>query len=223
MQKYAIIVAGGKGTRMEETVPKQFLLLRAKPILMHTLERFHQQDTETRIILVLPHAEQSRWQKLCRHHAFQIPHQVTNGGDNRTLSVRNGLAVISDDEGLVAIHDGVRPLVDKSIIQYSYKVAAKEGSAVASVALKDSIRWTNVTGDSNKALDRNQYRIVQTPQTFLLSRLREAYNKVVNKTMTDDASVYEWAGYTVHLIEGSYRNIKVTTPEDLRIAEALLK
>ena len=220
MQKYAIIVAGGKGTRMGETVPKQFLLLKSKPILMHTLEVFYQQDKHISIILVLPQSEQSRWQELCSRHAFQIPHQVTNGGDNRTLSVRNGLAVISDNEGLVAIHDGVRPLVEKRIIQYSYESAAREGSAVASVALKDSIRWSD--GNNSKAMNRAHYRLIQTPQTFLLSRLREAYNKVGNKTMTDDASVYEWAGYTVNLIEGSYRNIKITTPEDLSIAEALL-
>lgn len=219
MQKYAIIVAGGKGSRMGGKIPKQFLLLKSRPVLMHTLEAFYRRDRQISIILVLPHDELSRWQDLCRQYDFTVPHQIASGGSNRTESVRNGLAKIPAKEGLVAIHDGVRPLVDDEIIRQSYETAKKEGCAIAAVALKDSIRWSD--GYENKALDRSQYRLIQTPQTFILSGLRTAYDKIGKLIMTDDASVYEYAGHAVHMIEGSYRNIKITTPEDLRIAEAL--
>lgn len=220
MQKYAVIVAGGKGSRMGAETPKQFLLLRSRPILMHTLEAFFSHDSQIKIILVLPGEELARWKKLCREFNFSVPHHTTPSGKNRSQSVQNGLSAIAEQEGLVAIHDGVRPMVSGSMIQESFDTAIQKGCAITSVALKDSIRWSE--GSNNKALDRNQYRLIQTPQTFNLRMLREAYKSLGAQEMTDDASVYEYAGNSVYLIEGSYRNIKITTPEDLTIAEALL-
>jgi 2-C-methyl-D-erythritol 4-phosphate cytidylyltransferase len=204
---------------MGEQTPKQFLLLKSRPILMYTLEAFFHHDPQIKIILVLPGNERGRWEKLCQEFGFSLPHLITKGGSNRTQSVWQGLSAIEEDEGLVAVHDGVRPLVDRKIIQKSYEIASKKGNAITGVALKDSIRWTD--GSSNKALERNQYRLVQTPQTFNLRLLREAYTSLGGKEMTDDASVFEYAGHSIHMIEGSYRNIKITTPEDLKIAEAL--
>ncbi|MFP4090711.1 MAG: 2-C-methyl-D-erythritol 4-phosphate cytidylyltransferase [Cyclobacteriaceae bacterium] len=221
MEKSAIIVAGGSGIRMGSTVPKQFLLLKDKPILMHTLQAFFDYDPQLRILLVLPANEQERWQNLCRQHQFTIPHQVVNGGADRSASVRNGLAALPQSDGLVAIHDGVRPLVSQQIIAHSFEMAARIGNAITSVVLKDSIR--QIDGEESWAVDRATYRLVQTPQTFRLSLIREAYSKAGQESRTDDASVFEAAGGKVHLIEGDYVNLKITTKEDLKVAEALME
>ena len=220
-KEYAIIVAGGKGTRMKSHIPKQFILLNGKPILMHTLEVFASYTPELSIILVLPESDINTWENLCDQHNFAIPHSLTIGGDSRFQSVRNGLSTIKETEGLVAIHDGVRPLVDKDTIAASFRLAAIHQSAVAAVRLKESIRVTDQ--DTTKAVDRSAYRLIQTPQTFDLAVIKNAYNIKEVSTLTDDASVAEMAGHKISLFEGSYENIKVTTPEDLIIAEALLK
>lgn len=219
MQKFAVIVAGGSGSRMGLSTPKQFILLQDKPILMHTINAFYQYDQQIRIVLVLPKQEINRWQQLCSEFNFQWNIQVVEGGQNRTSSVKNGLTAITAQEGLVAIHDGVRPLVSSKIIEKSYEEAALKGNAIVSVPLKDSIRWK--VGESNKAVDRSQYCLIQTPQTFRLSLIKNAYDTLGDLTMTDDASVLEAGGAKINLIEGDYRNIKITTQEDLRVAEAL--
>ena len=218
MQKYALIVAGGSGSRMQSFLPKQFIEVLGRPILMHTLEAF-EFDT-IQIILVLPESQIEVWEDLCRKHQFQIPHQIVKGGETRFHSVRNGLQAITG-EGLVAIHDGVRPLIARDIIQEAYKVADKQGNAIVSVPLKDSIRVLNAS--TNKQVDRGNYRLIQTPQTFRVALIKEAFATDYREGFTDDASVLEAYGTPIHLIDGDYRNIKITTPEDLKVAETLLQ
>jgi 2-C-methyl-D-erythritol 4-phosphate cytidylyltransferase len=219
-QEYALIVAGGKGTRIKSKVAKQFLTLNGLPILMHTLLAFRRYSEKVKIILVLPEDDFSTWSELCTQHQFQIPITLQKGGDTRFQSVKNGLQKI-EGEGLVAIHDGVRPLVSEDIIGASYRLAAVHQSAVAAVRLKESIRMTDQ--DNTKAMDRSKFRLIQTPQTFLVSLIKSAYEMKEDISLTDDASVAERAGHVISLFEGSYENIKVTTAEDLVVGEALLR
>ena len=206
---------------MQQDVPKQFLPVDGRPVLMHTLVAFHHPDI--RIVVVLPEAEATTWQQLCRQYHFSVPHKVVAGGATRSASVYRGLLGIDDEEGLVAVHDGVRPLVSPELISSTYQQAERYGSAVAAVPLKDSIR--QMRGEQNTACPRDEYRLMQTPQTFRLSGLRKAYDKAMKegKEFSDDASVWEYDGNLVHLATGEYRNLKVTTPEDLIVAEALLR
>lgn len=219
-KEYALIVAGGKGTRMKTKVPKQFIEILGLPILMHTINAFFRYDEKITVILVLPEDDFETWQQLCRKHQFNKPVLLQKGGDSRFQSVRNGLALIQE-EGLVAIHDGVRPLVSEDIIGASFRLAAVHQSAVAAVRLKESIRITDQ--DNTKAVDRSKFRLIQTPQTFNTTLIKQAYQQKEDTSLTDDASVAERAGHIISLFEGSYENIKVTTPEDLVIAEALMK
>lgn len=221
MKKYALIVAGGAGTRMKTDLPKQFLLLNKMPVLMHTIEQFYRFDRHLEIIVVLPAYQIEFWEELCNQHKFSIVHKVTEGGKSRYHSVRNGLQLV-DKNGLVAVHDGVRPLVSKEIIATSFIVAEKQGSAITAVTLKDSIRKKTAVATESK--NRADYFLVQTPQTFQTSSLKDAYFKTeASPEFTDDASVFEASQGKVMLIEGDYKNIKITTPEDLVIAQALLK
>jgi 2-C-methyl-D-erythritol 4-phosphate cytidylyltransferase len=220
LKEYALIVAGGKGTRMNTAVPKQFLVVDGLPILMHTLYAFFRYSEKIDLILVLPESDFDTWAQLCRHYVFTKPIRLQKGGDTRFQSVKNGLDLI-EGEGLVAIHDGVRPLVSEDLIGASYRLAALHGSAVAAVRLKESIRMTNQ--DRTQAMDRSQFRLIQTPQTFQLPLIKKAYLQKEDASLTDDASVAERAGHTISLFEGSYENIKVTTPEDLVVAEALMR
>ncbi|MES2733880.1 MAG: 2-C-methyl-D-erythritol 4-phosphate cytidylyltransferase [Bacteroidota bacterium] len=226
MKRYAIIVAGGSGRRMQVSdtlsqLAKQFISIGGKPILMHTIERFAAPSQGslfgTPTIVVLPEKDFPTWERLCREHHFHIPVQLVAGGNTRFQSVKNGLAAIKGD-GLVAIHDGVRPFVSSDIIERSFQVAAEKGTAVAAVPLKDSVRL--VEASSNRALDRSQLRLIQTPQTFQLSLIQQAFQVEESPNFTDDASVAERAGFPIYLIDGSYENIKITTPEDLLWAEA---
>lgn len=219
MQEYAIIVAGGSGTRMNSDIPKQFLLLGNRPILMHTIEAFHRYSEKVKIILVLPEPDVQRWKKLCDEHQFDCRHDIVKGGRSRFQSVRNGLQKVQFN-GTVAIHDGVRPLVHPDIIGASFKLAAIHGSAIAAVRLKESIR--KVDKDETRAKDRSKYRLIQTPQTFKSELILKAFELDEQEIFTDDASVFEMAGFKISLFEGSYKNIKITTPEDLLIAEAIL-
>jgi 2-C-methyl-D-erythritol 4-phosphate cytidylyltransferase len=220
MKRYAIIVAGGSGSRFGSAVPKQFLILNGKPVLARTLEKFYKADASISIHLVLPATEISRWKELCIEYTISIPHKIIEGGNSRFQSVRNGLHSISDLHGLVAIHDGVRPLVTSEIINTSFNVASEKGSAIAAVSSKDSVRI--ISEEKSQALDRSKLRIIQTPQTFQLSLILKAFEQEERSDFTDDASVAEAAGFEISLIEGSYSNIKITTPEDLILAECLL-
>mgnify|MGYP001077493042 CR=1 FL=1 len=220
MIQYAIIVAGGTGSRMKQIVPKQFLEVGGKPIVVRTIEAFLQFSTDLNLILVLPSEQIDTWTSIKEKYLPSQSIQVISGGKTRFQSVRNGLDIIKEEHGLVAVHDGVRPFVDPEIIAASFQIAALHGCAVASVRLKESLRITDK--DGTRALDRSRYRLIQTPQTFKLEILKEAYRQEEENEMTDDASVIEKAGYKVSLFEGSYKNIKITTPEDLLIAEAFV-
>ncbi|MFY0624699.1 MAG: 2-C-methyl-D-erythritol 4-phosphate cytidylyltransferase [Reichenbachiella sp.] len=220
MKKHVIIVAGGSGSRMKADIPKQFLTLLEYPILMHTIKEFYSNDSSINIVLVLPVTQFDYWQKLISKHSFDIEHSVVKGGDTRFASVRNGLESI-DGNGLVAIHDGARPLVSQTIITTTFNQAAINGNAIASVALKDSIRQTTKT--NNWMVNRKDYRIIQTPQTFDIELIKKAFkNANPSRQYTDDASVLEDLNMKVYLVEGDYENIKITTPEDIIMAEAIL-
>lgn len=218
--EYALIVAGGKGTRIKSDIPKQFLELGGQPILLHTIKAFLQYSPHLKIILVLPQDEIELWQALVKKYNFNDPIVIQQGGQTRFQSVRNGLQKI-EGNGLVAIHDGVRPLVSREIIAESFRLAAIDMAVVASVPLKESLRMINK--DNTQAVDRSRYRLIQTPQTFDVQLIKRAYTIAEEAALTDDASVAERAGYKISLFEGSYENIKITTPEDLIIAEALIK
>lgn len=220
MDKHALIVAGGKGTRMNTNIPKQYLLLQGTPIIMHTIQRFHACDLSINIILVLPKNDFALWNTLCNEHRFEIPHDLVAGGRSRFQSVKNGLNSIKND-GIVAIHDGVRPLVELKTIRESFDKAAISGNAVASMALKESIR--SIDDSHSKAEDRSRFRSIQTPQTFQIEQIKQAYSFDEQSFFTDDASVVEYAGFDITLIEGSYSNIKITTMEDLMVVESLMK
>ncbi|GAB3340768.1 2-C-methyl-D-erythritol 4-phosphate cytidylyltransferase [Larkinella ripae] len=220
--RYAIIVAGGSGSRMGMDLPKQFLPIGGLPILMHTIRRFRSYAPDLQIIVVLPVVQIPVWDTLCRQHQFHEVSTVVPGGASRFQSVRNGLAQILADDGLVAVHDGVRPFVSTTIIQNSFETAHRTGSAVTCVALKDSARLVHPDG-SSQAVDRSQYRLVQTPQTFQLPLFRNAFQTEEQAFFTDCASVVEYAGFPITLIDGSYDNLKITTPEDLAISEQKLR
>lgn len=218
-KEYALVVAGGKGTRIKSKLPKQFLELNGKPVLLHTLEAFYRYSEKINIILVLPEDDFETWKSICKKYQFTKNIILQKGGESRFQSVKNGLAKIEGD-GLVAIHDGVRPLVSEDIIGASFRLAAVHQSAVAAVRLKESIRMTDQ--DNTKAVDRSRFRLIQTPQTFHVSLIKKAYEMKEDPSLTDDASVAERSGHIISLFEGSYENIKITTPEDLVVAEALL-
>jgi 2-C-methyl-D-erythritol 4-phosphate cytidylyltransferase len=221
LQTYVIIVAGGSGARMNSAVPKQFLLLKGKPVVMHTIMAFHNAAAKPQILLVLHPDFHSYWAQLCVEHKFDIPHLLINGGETRFHSVKNGLDSIPDDiDGLVAVHDAVRPLASAEIIDGAYKYAATHGNAVTAVKSRDSVR--QLKGDVSTSLIRDEIYLVQTPQTFLLSQIKKAYLQPYHSKFTDDASVVESTGQPVHLVEGSYKNIKITFPEDIAIAEMLM-
>ena len=220
MKYYAIIVAGGSGQRMKSSVPKQFIELNGKPILMHTLEKFYCAKSSIEIIVVLPKSHHNTWTTLCQKHQFTIPHQICEGGTSRFQSVKNGLEVCTE-ESLIAVHDGVRPLISPDFILNLYKETESKKAVIPVIPVVESIR--KVDGDSSESLDRSQYYLVQTPQCFTSKLLHKAYQQEEQNTFTDDASVVETLGGKVHLFEGEAYNIKITSPKDLLIAEALLK
>jgi 2-C-methyl-D-erythritol 4-phosphate cytidylyltransferase len=219
MTEYALIVAGGKGTRIKSHLPKQFLELAGRPVLLHTLDAFYRYSPSINVVLVLPEDDFPTWKEIVTKFKFTRPLVLQTGGETRFQSVKRGLEKIPG-EGLVAIHDGVRPLVSSDIIGASFRLAAVHETAIAAVRLKESIRMTDQ--DNTKAVDRSRFRLVQTPQTFSVSLIKKAYEIKEDPSLTDDASVAERAGHVISLFEGSYENIKITTPEDLVIGEALL-
>ena len=229
---YIIIVAGGKGLRMGSDVPKQFLPVGGLPVLMHTIKRFREYSQEMQIILVLPKAQQDYWHDLCKEYAFDVDYILANGGETRFHSVKNGLDMIPDDaEGVVGVHDGVRPFPALEVIDRCYKTA-REAEAVIPVApVVETLRHiinvncdtvaVNTVAVNSITVPRNDYRLVQTPQTFTVSLLKKAYKQSYNDNFTDDASVVEAMGRSITLVEGNRENIKITTPFDLTVAEAL--
>ena len=220
MKDYVIIVAAGSGSRMRSAIPKQFLELSGKPILQHTMEKFHRYNPEMEIILVLNEEYIVFWQDLLRTLQITVPHQIVAGGEQRFHSVKNALNSITGETGIVGIHDAVRPLVSLKTSETCYSAARSRQSAVPVITLNDSLRM--IQGQKSEMADRNKFRIVQTPQCFEINLLRAAFNQPYEEAFTDDASVVERYGEMVHLVEGNRENIKITTTEDLRMAEALL-
>ena len=218
---YIIIVAGGKGLRMGSDIPKQFLPIGGKPVLMRTLERFRQYSPSLQIILVLPKAQQDYWQKLCKEYAFDIDYQLADGGETRFHSVQNGLAKIPDNaQGVVGVHDGVRPFPSIDVIRNCYETAREKKAVIPVIPVVETVR--HLKGDTSVTVPRNDYRLVQTPQTFDIQLLKAANRQPYNDGFTDDASVVEAFGFDITLVEGNRENIKITTPYDLKIAEVLI-
>ncbi len=215
----AIIVAGGKGERMNADIPKQFLELKGKPILMHTLEVFQRFDMRMQLILVLPETQIKFWQQLCRDHSFALNHVVVEGGKTRFHSVKNGLAAVQLP-ALVAVHDGVRPLVSNETIERCFVEAEKNEAAIPVVDMIESVR--QITPQGSLSVDRTAYKLVQTPQIFDGELLLNAYQQEFSTFFTDDASVVEAFGHKVELVEGNRENIKITTEMDLKLAEAIM-
>lgn len=225
---YVIIVAGGKGLRMGTDIPKQFLPIGGKPVLMRTIERFREYSKDLQIILVLPKAQQEYWKELCQQYSFPLPQQggdrggsylLADGGETRFHSVQHGLALIPDDaEGVVGVHDGVRPFPSLEVIRHCYETAREKKAVIPVVPVVETLR--HIT-EGTKA--RGDYRLVQTPQCFDIQLLKSANRQPYNDGFTDDASVVEAFGFDITLVEGNRENIKITTPFDLKIAEALLK
>ena len=223
MKTLAIIVAGGSGTRFGAELPKQFLELKGRPILMRTIEAFGQfGDCPVDVIVALPADQMDLWQRLCDQYGFDVPHRVVAGGETRWHSVKNALDSIDDinEVDIIAVHDGVRPLITTDLISRTIEAARRDGAAVPVVALNDSVR--QVMGEVSHALDRSTLRAVQTPQAFDARLLHDAYSLPYQPTFTDDASVVECAGYQVTLVEGDPHNLKITRPMDLALAEYLL-
>ncbi len=217
--KYALIVAGGKGSRMGSDLPKQFLPIGGKPVLMRTLEAFYRYDAEMRLIVVLPRSQQAYWSELCGKHCFALPHRVADGGESRFHSVRNGLALIRTS-GLVGVHDGVRPFVSSEVIARCYEEAAGKRAVIPVIDVVETVR--QIEGGRSRTVPRDEYKLVQTPQVFDVDLLKEAYSQPYTSAFTDDASVVEALGVPVHLTAGNRENIKITTPFDLKVAAALL-
>lgn len=205
--------------RMGSELPKQFLCIGGKPILMHTLEAFRRFDEAMQLILVLPRDHQPLWHTLCEKHAFSLPYLLADGGETRFHSVKNGLALITG-EGVVAIHDGVRPFVSSEVLHRCFTTAATHHAVLPVIPIVDTVRELTVEG--SRTVDRNAYKLVQTPQVFDVTLLKTAYEQPFTPFFTDDASVVEALGRTITLVEGNRENIKITTPFDLKIAEALL-
>ena len=218
---YVIIVAGGKGLRMGGDIPKQFLPIGGKPVLMRTIERFREYSTDLQIILVLPEAQQDYWKELCKEYGFQTEYQLANGGQTRFHSVQNGLALVPDDaEGVVGVHDGVRPFPSIEVIRNCYETARTAQAVIPVVPVVETLRHISLT---SKTVPRSEYRLVQTPQTFDIQLLKAANRQPYNDGFTDDASVVESYGHQITLVEGNRENIKITTPYDITVAEALCK
>ena len=222
MKDYVIIVAGGKGLRMGSDIPKQFLPIGGKPVLMRTLERFCKYSNDLQIILVLPKAQQAYWQELCREYSFKVEYLLADGGETRFHSVQNGLALIPDDaEGVVGVHDGVRPFPSVDVIRNCYETARTAKAVIPVIPVVETVR--HLEGEGSVTVPRGDYRLVQTPQTFDIQLLKAANRQPYNDGFTDDASVVESYGRQITLVEGNRENIKITTPYDIVVAEALCK
>lgn len=220
IKRSVIIVAGGSGTRMNSAIPKQFLLLAGKPVLMHTIFKFYIFDNNIDIILVLPENQITLWKDLCNKYNFLINHTIVKGGNTRFYSVKNGLNQLKYD-CTVGIHDGVRPLVSLETIKVCFETSKKKGNAIPAIPVNESVRV--VEKFQSKNFDRSKLKIIQTPQCFDSKIILKAFQQDYNEMFTDDATVVEYYGENINLVDGNFENIKITTPNDLIYAEALLK
>ncbi|MFN8240718.1 MAG: 2-C-methyl-D-erythritol 4-phosphate cytidylyltransferase [Bacteroidales bacterium] len=219
MNLYVVIVAGGSGKRMGLDTPKQFLELAGKPVLMHTIEKFKNFDPSIEIVTVLPENQLRHWTDLVKKYSFDQPHTLVKGGAHRFISVKHGLEFV-EGPGLVAIHDGVRPLVSVDTIKRCFESAANSGSGIPVVSPSDSLRL--VSDGTNSPINRTTVKQVQTPQVFDIDLIKKAYRQEYDPDFTDDATVLEKTGKQIHLVDGNRENIKITNPEDLFIAQTLL-
>lgn len=219
MKKVAVVVAGGSGSRMQSDIPKQFLLLGGKPLLIHTLTVFRRFAPEIELILALPAREIEHWQMLCNKFGFGEAHTIVEGGKTRFHSVKNALYEV-ENQSIVGVHDGVRPLVSTETLRRCYQTAEEHGNALPVADIFESVRKTE--GDTSVSVNRDQYKIVQTPQVFRAELIKQAYEQAFRESFTDDASVAEAYGVKIRIVKGNRENIKITTPHDLYIAEALL-
>lgn len=220
MKKFALIVAGGSGNRMKSEIPKQFIEIAGKPILMHTLLNFKNFSPEINMVLVLPKNQLSEWDLLCQKFSFDLKYELAIGGETRFQSVKNGLDKINEN-GIVFIHDGVRPFVSQQTILNCYQMAKEKGNALPVIPVTDSLRFAN--NKENKTVKREHFSRVQTPQTFQIQKIKTAYKNASSNHFTDDASVLEETGEKINLVEGNRENIKITYPEDLLIAEIFIQ
>lgn len=220
--EYVIIVAGGKGLRMGSELPKQFMPIGGKPVLMYTIEQFLKYSPDINIIVVLPRNQQEFWNKLCEEHNFNIPHTIADGGESRFESSKNGLSLIPDNEqGVVAFHDGVRPFVSIDVIERCFDAARDDYAAIPVMPVTDTLRYVDRGHGHN--VERNNFRSVQTPQVFDISLAKQAFDQPYRPSFTDDATVIESLGCQVSMVEGNRENIKLTTPFDLQLAELLIR
>ncbi len=219
MQKFAIIVAGGKGLRMGTEIPKQFLILQNKPILAYSIEAFYKEDSATKIIIVLPQEQDEYWKSLCKEYSITIPHTTVYGGKERFFSVKNGLSLVNP-KSVVAIHDGVRPLIDTETIRNGFNLAKEKNSAIPVIDSIDSLRI--IENNTSKSINRNTIKRVQTPQVFNSDKLLKAYDTIFSDLFTDDASVFENTFGSIFTFRGNNKNIKITNEFDLKIANAFL-
>ncbi|MGV3763282.1 2-C-methyl-D-erythritol 4-phosphate cytidylyltransferase [Parapedobacter sp.] len=224
---FAIIVAGGTGSRMGSDMPKQFMLLDGLPVMMHAIQAFHRSTSSPQIIVVIHPALRDDWSALCLSHAFSVPHAVVSGGKTRFESVKNGLNAIKSTGAdlahcIIAVHDAARPLVPSTLIDNTFRQALRSGTAAPAMTSTNSVRITNGNGLENHAFPRSRVYLMQTPQVFNGAILCDAYEQDDDNSFTDDASVVEKKGYPITLVDGDTHNIKITFPEDLRIAEAFL-
>ena len=217
MKKFALIVAGGSGSRMGSEIPKQFIEIAGRPLLMHTFDVFYSFDREIEFVLVLPETNMELWSQLCEKHGFKSEYKIAPGGKTRFHSVMNGLKMI-DEDGIVFIHDAVRPLVSFQTLANCLQTATEKGNALPVIPVYESLR--EVEGEINRVANRSDFFLVQTPQTFRVSLIRQAYQNAKYSEFTDDASVFESAGHKIYLVEGNRENIKITTPFDLVVAES---
>ena len=220
LKKYVLITAGGTGNRMQSAIPKQFLLLKDKPVLMHTIQVFNNAFQDMDFLIVLPAQYWEDWNKLCQEYEFSLVHQLVEGGEFRFHSVKNGLDFIRED-GIVAIHDAVRPLVSDAVVKNGFAMAEEHGNAIPCVPVNESVRMSDEKG--NRPINRDQLRLIQTPQVFRTSLIKEAYKVEYDSSFTDDASVIERMGRQIYLYEGNPENIKITRPADMVLADALYK
>jgi 2-C-methyl-D-erythritol 4-phosphate cytidylyltransferase len=220
-ERFVIIVAGGMGKRMKSGLPKQFLKLANKPVMLHTLNVFHEFDKKLKIIIVLHSDYFDMWNSICEEYLCTVPHEVIKGGETRFDSVKNGLEAIKSDNGFVAIHDAVRPLVSIDTISRCFNSAMKYGNALPAISPNESVRI--IVAGENKSIDRKKIYLIQTPQVFSISRIKEAYKQKYKPEFTDDATVFETLGEKINIVKGDILNIKLTTSIDMEFAETVLK
>lgn len=220
MEKYVLIIAGGIGQRMNTDIPKQFIPIAGKPVLMHTIAKFHNFDSKIHIVVIIPREHISLWKDLCKEFNFKIEHQIIHGGKERFYSVKNGLKVVAENS-LVLIHDGVRPLVSNETISRVIETTQQKGNAIPFTEMVQSVR--KVQKGKNKAINRNQLKLIQTPQGFHSNLIKAAYSKRFRQSFTDDASVLEVMGHEINLVKGNHKNIKITSSTDLHLVDCMMR